>query len=186
MGRLKIWVLKTIYQNELIDIRKEYEQQVRKIKYEAQEKTKLIDVVRRVFHEPNRSIVGVETNKNGDEVLVVQSIHNKDIWIMLYSDKYKACNNHPRIMATYEQPYGKPEYIHIDDIMVEDEEIGNGTILMLYFLAYCKTTKAEYISGWLSSRDTDHFDRLEYYYKKNGFTVEFTEDKKSGSIRYEL
>lgn len=40
------------------------------------------------------------------------------------TNKYKACSNHPRIMATYEKPYGEAEYIHIDDIMVEDKEIG--------------------------------------------------------------
>ena len=85
-------------------------------------------------------------------------IHSNDIWIMLYNDKYKACSNHPRIMATYEKPYGEAEYIHIDDIMVEDKEIGNGSILMEYFLKYCKTTPAKYISGSLSSVDSDHFD----------------------------
>ena len=75
----------------------------------------------------------------GDEVLVVQWIHSNDIWLC-YNDKYKACSNHPRIMATYEKPYGEAEYIHIDDIMVEDKEMSNGSILMEYFLKYCKTT----------------------------------------------
>ena len=55
-------------------------------------KTKLIDTVHRVFREPNHVIIGVETNKMGDEVLVVQWIHSNDIWIMLYNDKYKACS----------------------------------------------------------------------------------------------
>lgn len=129
MRRLKNWILMTFYQNELLAIQKEYERKVKKINYEAQKKTKLIDTAHRVFREPNHAIIGIESNKIGDEVLVVQWIHGKDIWIMLYSDKYKACNNHPRIMATYEKPYGEAEHIHIDDIMVEDKEIGNGSIL---------------------------------------------------------
>lgn len=186
MGRLKNWILTTFYKNELLAIHKEYERKVKEINYEAQKKTKLNDIVHRVFGEPNHVIIGVETNKIGDEVLVVQWIHSKDIWIMLYSDKYKACNNHPRIMATYEKPYDGAEYIHIDDVMVEDNDIGNGSILMKYFIEYCKTTKAEYISGSLSSVDADHFDRSEYYYKKHGFTVVFSEGRKTGSIRYEL
>ena len=105
---------------------------------------------------------------------------------MLYNDKYKACSNHPRIMDTYEKHYGEAEYIHIDDIMVEDKEIGNGSILMEYFLKYCKTTPAKYISGSLSSVDSDHFDRSEHYYQKHGFKVEFYEGRKSGSIRYDM
>lgn len=186
MGRLKSWILTTFYKNELLAIQKEYERKVKEINYEAQKKTKLIDTVHRVFCEPNHVIIGVETNKMGDEVLVVQWIHSNDIWIMLYNDKYKACNNHPRIMATYEKPYGEAEYIHIDDIMVEDKEIGNGSILMEYFLKYCKTTPAKYILGSLSSVDSDHFDRSEHYYQKHGFKVEFYEGRKSGSIRYSL
>ena len=186
MGRLKSWILTTFYKNELLAIQKEYERKVKDINYEAQKKTKLIDTVHRVFREPNHVIIGVETNKMGDEVLVVQWIHSNDIWIMLYNDKYKACSNHPRIMATYEKPYGEAEYIHIDDIMVEDKEIGNGSILMEYFLKYCKSTPAKYISGSLSSVDSDHFDRSEHYYQKHGFKVEFYEGRKSGSIRYDM
>lgn len=186
MGRLKNWILRTFYRNDLIAMQKEYDRKVREISYNAQKQTKLIDAVHRVFKESNHVIVGVETNKNGEEVLVVQRIYNRDIWIMLYSDKYKAYNNHPRIMATYEKPYDGAEYIHIDDVMVEDNDIGNGSILMKYFIEYCKTTKAEYISGSLSSVDADHFDRSEYYYKKHGFTVVFSEGRKTGSIRYEL
>jgi hypothetical protein len=186
MGRLKNWILTTFYKNDLIVIQKESDRKVREFCYKIQKQTKLIDAVYRVFKESNQVIVGVETNKNGEEVLVVQRINARDISIMLYSDKYKECNNHPRIMATYEKTHEEVEFIHIDDIIVQDEEVGNGSILMKYFIEYCKTTTAEYISGSLSSVDANHFDRSEYYYKKYGFTVEFSEGRKSGSIRYEL
>ena len=186
MSRLNKWVLKTFYQNELTAICQEYEHELEKIRREAHRQTKLIDVVRNVFIHPNYAIVGVENNKKGEEFLVVQWIYNKEIWIMLYSDKYDGSCSQPRIMATYEKPYGEPEYIHIDDILIEDIEKGNGSILMQYFLKYCKTTSAEYVSGMLSPIDADHFDRSEHYYKKHGFTVVFFDEKKSGSIRYEL
>jgi len=91
MGRLKNWILRTFYRNDLIAMQKEYDRKVRGISYNAQKQTKLIDAVHRAFKESNHVIVGVETNKNGEEVLVVQRIYNRDIWIMLYSDKYKAC-----------------------------------------------------------------------------------------------
>ena len=73
-----------------------------------------------------------------------------------------------------------------NNLCIEDIEKGNGSILMQYFLKYCKTTSAEYVSGMLSPIDADHFDRSEHYYKKHGFTVVFFDEKKSGSIRYEL
>lgn len=105
---------------------------------------------------------------------------------MLYSERYKAINNHPKIMASYISCYGEEPYIKIDDILVVDDDVGNGSILMPYFIKYCKTTDAKYICGQLSSVDKGYFNRSEHFYKKHGFNVEFTFDRSAGSIKYTL
>jgi len=53
MGRLKNWILRTFYRNDLIAMQKEYDRKVREISYNAQKQTKLIDAVHRVFKESN-------------------------------------------------------------------------------------------------------------------------------------
>ncbi|MGH0950891.1 hypothetical protein [Bacillus mycoides] len=39
------------------------------------------------------------------------------------------------------------------------------------------------ISGMLSPVDSNHFDKLEHFYKKFGFEVEFNTDRTEGSIK---
>ncbi len=186
MGSIKAWVLKTFYKDEIAIIEREFSRKVKEIQYDCNKKVKLIEAARSALSEKSQSIVGIEMNKSEEEVLVVQRVYKDDIWFLLYSDRYKAINQHPRIMATYKHPLGGKEHIWIDDILVEDEEIGNGSILMNYFLSYCKTTSAEYISGELSPKDADHFDRSQHYYEKHGFEVTFNDDRTSGGIKYEL
>lgn len=186
MSRLKKWIFNTFFKDDLEEIKKEYECNQNLMKYEFARRTKLLDVVRKVLKNSNQVIVGLETNKNNEEVLVVQWISNRDIWIMLYGEKCKSCNSDSRIMATYYNGGKETSYILIDDVLVDEKNVGNGSILMKYFIKYCKTTNAEYISGNLSSIDADHFDRSEHFYNKHGFIVEFSKDRKSGRIRYEL
>lgn len=59
-------------------------------------------------------------------------------------------------MASYVSSYGEDSYIKIDDILVVNNDVGNGSILMSYFIKYCKTTDAKYICGQLSSVDKGH------------------------------
>ena len=90
-------------------------------------------------------------------------------------------------MATYDNSiYNKP-YIKIIDIIVEDDNVGNGSILMPYFVEYCKQfTDAKKISGALASVDKDHFERSIHFYEKHGFLVKLNEKGDSGSIEYLL
>lgn len=183
---IKRWILNTFYKKELSEIHKYYQRKVDDIERNANKKTNMIEIVHSVLQEKNHVIVGEAINKMNEQVLVVQWVLGNDIWFKLYSERYKACNRHPRIMATYVSPFGKDPYIKIDDILVEDNEVGNGSILMPYFIEYCKTTDAKYICGELSSIDNEHFDRSEHFYKKHGFDVEFTPSRSSGSIKYTL
>lgn len=109
------------------------------------------------------------------------------LYILLCSKSYQAINGLPKIMTTiYKNPYPEKSYIHIEDILMEDNDIGNGTIAMNYLIKTAKRMEIDYISGNLSSVDKDHFDRSEHYYKKFGFDVEFDASRTSGSIKLNL
>ena len=100
--------------------------------------------VHSILNEKNHIIVGEDVNRMKEQVLVVQWVFDNDIWFILYSERYKAINNHPRIMASYVSSYEEDPYIKIDDILVVNNDVGNGSILMPYFIKYCKTTDAKY------------------------------------------
>ena len=183
---LRWWILNTFFKKELLEIDNNYQGALRTNEINANKKAITIELVHSILKEKNHVIVGEDVNKMKEQVLVVQWVINNDIWFMLYSERYKAINNHPRIMASYVSSYGKDPYIRIDDIIVEDNDVGNGSILMPYFIKYCKTTDAKYICGQLSTYDKGHFNRSEHFYKKHGFNVKFTSERSSGSIKYIL
>ncbi len=182
---LRRWILNTFFKKELLEICNDYQRALRTIEINANKKAIMIELVHSILEEKNHVIVGKGVNKMKEQVLVVQRVFNNDICFMLYSERYRAIN-HPRIMASYVSCYGEEPYIKIDDILAEDENVGNGSILMRYFIEYCKTTDAKYICGQLSSVDKGHFDCLEHFYKKHGFSVVFTPERSSGSIKYIL
>jgi len=187
MRKFKNWLLHTFCMNELMDFQDYYLGNIRKIENEANRKNQDIDIVHRILSEKNNVIVGEADNKNGEHVFIVQHVNGNSIEFMLYSNRYKAINNHPRIMATYNDFFDNNSYVKIDDIIVEDNDVGNGSILMPFFIDYCKRfTEAKRITGWLSSVDSGHFDRSTYFYKKHGFEVELNTDDNTGSIEYRL
>lgn len=196
MNKFKKWIFDTFYEDVKYAMsvnEQNYKSEIRRIKDEYSEKTALCEAMHRALAEKGKTIVGIDENKAGEQVLIVRWLFGNDIWFMLYSKNYMGDGSHPRIMATLKDTYLLEQHdykyhIRIDDIQqdVEDINKGNGSILMKHFLDYCKTTKAEYIDGWLSGVDKDHFDRSEHYYKKFGFEVSFNEDRSSGSIHYDL
>ncbi|WP_295091964.1 GNAT family N-acetyltransferase [Ruminococcus sp.] len=164
-----------------------YENKIKAIQAESKQQKDIYDSMKKALNDKNHIIVGIGENKKEEEVLVIQFCYDNNITFKLYSKTYSAINNHPRIMATIEKDFIKgTKSIKIDDILVQDNNIGNGSILMPYFLDYCKETGAEYISGWLSDVDSDHFDRSIHFYEKHGFTCKLNESKTSGSIRYKI
>lgn len=185
MRKFKSWFLNTFFKKQLYDIHDSYLLKIGQIEYDAHKKMQNIDTVHIILSDRNNTIVGESDNKNKDHVFVVQRIYNNNIEFMLYSSCYKTI--HPRIMAIYYNGYEGEPVIKIQDILVEDNNVGNGSILMSYFLDYCKAfTDAKYITGYLSPVDSGHFDRLEHFYKKHGFMVTLNENRTSGSIKYEI
>lgn len=148
------------------------------------------DKYNKVFEAIERDkveVVAIRKNKEDEWVIVTKWITDTDIWIKLYSPKYLACNRHPRIMSSIYCDYDKNEkFIKIDDILMEDNNIGNGTICMEYFIQQIRSMNYDLIKGYLSSVDKDHFDRSIHYYKKFGFIVELNDDKTCGNIKLTL
>ena len=72
------------------------------------------------------------------------------------------------------------KYVHIIDILMEDNNIGNGTVAMKALLKYAKKINAKWIDGGLSSVDNDHADRRNHFYEKFGFVI------KDSQIRLDL
>lgn len=173
MRKFKRWLLSTFFKNELSEIQNETD---RKNQDD-------IEIVHQILSEKNRVIVGEADNKKGEHVFVVQTRYGKSIYFNLYSNKYKAIDNHPRIMATYTYGYGNNSYVNIVDILVVDNNIGNGSILMPYFIEYCRNnTDAKKIKGSLSSVDSGHFNRSIHFYKKHGYEVKLNKNV----IEYDL
>lgn len=190
MGKFKDKVYSTFFKKESDQERNYYQKQleikIREITYTANKKTEIYEIVKNALSEAGNIIIGVAQNKN-EEVLVVQQCYGINICFKLYGKSYKSCNNHPVIKATYKESFlGAAPYIRIDDINTRDNDIGNGSILMPYFLEYCKKTDAAYIDGELSDVDKGHFDRSQHFYEKHGFVCTFNNERTSGKIIYTL
>ena len=64
------------------------------------------------------------------------------------------------------------------------ENRGAGSMLVQRAIEECKRRGHKGIEGKLSSVDTDHFDKLKYFYEKLGFTVAF-HDMSHPDCRYD-
>jgi hypothetical protein len=84
-----------------------------------------------------------------------------------------------KIMSVYDF---KKNIIFIGDISSEIEDKGYGSILMVSIIKIAKILKADAITGNLAETDSKHFDKLEHFYKKHGFIVEFSPSGKTGTI----
>ena len=80
----------------------------------------------------------------------------------------------------------KNAYIWIYDIYAIDEDCGNGTLLLECLVDKAKELQVDTIKGELSPRDYEKFDKLEYFYKKNGFDVYFNQERTKGLIERKL
>ncbi len=81
------------------------------------------------------------------------------------------------------QTSNPPISAKINDIVVDhrEENFGIGSLLLNRAEAWCKFNGIERIYGELSSVDADHFDKLQYFYEKHGFTVRWLNQEKVGT-----
>lgn len=76
--------------------------------------------------------------------------------------------------------------LNIGDIQMQYNCGGLGTIAMDCLLNFAKEQGYFKVTGWISSVDADHFDRLEHFYKKFGFDVVFNKGSSEGNIELNL
>lgn len=189
---MRKYLFRWIFKKELNQIQKNLEYQIKSIDKKSQasisEIQKSYSIAKRVFNLfPDAEIIGIEPNDHKEELYVVKRVDSSLLTIYLLGESYQAINNLPRIMASIKTDYtSKEKYIKIHDILMVDNSIGNGAIAMKHFLNTARKTEAKYISGVLSSVDSDHFNRLEKYYERFGFEVKFNDIKTSGSIKIVL
>lgn len=135
-------------------------------------------------------IIGVRKNKNNDKMFVVKHLNGSILEIFLIEESYKTSKRPPKIVCKIEDDgYGNIRAFHIDDIETIKNSCGNGSILMEYLIDIAKKLKVPYINGWISCHDSDHFDRLENYYRKFGFIVHFSMEngvKTGGRIELDI
>ncbi len=138
---------------------------------------------------------------NQYELLGIETIEEKKYYVCaLKDDKYysmiliknleeRGSDSKLNFVLDYERLNDK--VMKIADIQVYEKSIGQGSILMKYAINYLFTeTDIRIVTGFLSPVDSDHFDRLEDFYKKFGFEVSFVVDsegnKTSGRIEKKI
>ncbi len=118
-------------------------------------------------------VLGQERNRTGEEFYVCLKEEDKYRTIILKSEGQR----HPvpkMILRTEHSSDSGEEVLKIVDILVGDKNRANGSILMKYLFEVLKeSSKIKKITGSISDVDRDHFDRIEHFYKKHGFSVHF-------------
>lgn len=129
--------------------------------------------------------VKIVKNTQGHLYMVMESIfdgiNGKNLTFYLSGEQHQGGGNCPRIMATV-----RDDYIWIDDLFAIDEDYGNGSLLLECLFEKAKELKIDTIKGELARVDNKKFDKLEYFYRKNGFDVFFNEDHTSGGIERKI
>lgn len=129
--------------------------------------------------------VKIVKNKLGNLYIVMEdfrdTLSGKDLDFYLSGERCQGICSCPRILATV-----KNDYIWIEDLFAIDEDCGNGTLLLECLFAKAKELKIDTIKGELSPVDRKNFDKLEHFYKKNGFDVRFNQERTSGLIKRKI
>ncbi|HFK1766208.1 hypothetical protein AT258_25970 [Bacillus wiedmannii] len=127
-------------------------------------------------------IDGVEFNKSSVKYYVCVSMDSKSITLSLQNKR--TGHPYPRLYANFYQDIQNPFIVtcYINDVFAVQEDIGNGSILIQYLIKWAKKMNACQVNGMLSYVDVEKFDKLEQFYTKNGFTVNFNKNRTSGSI----
>lgn len=60
---------------------------------------------------------------------------------------------------------------YIEEIVAGPPGLGHGSILMKHILSFLRTIGCEYVTGYMSYVDRDHWDLLQHFYEKFGFTI---------------
>lgn len=129
---------------------------------------------KRIEEDPEKSILNV-IHKNGEHIIVYRTIFNQAVKYGVFYIALKVIHkrgivlNRIRLSANYKNE-GTIEICDIE-VFGENEGRGYGSILLDSLINFAIENSVNIISGWISQTDKDHFDKLDYFYKKRGFNV---------------
>ncbi|CAM4050863.1 MULTISPECIES: GNAT family N-acetyltransferase [Bacillus cereus group] len=184
-----------MFLNKIKSLKMEY-QELKELYSEIQDSEKILktEVERLLEIEANNEFVesvlkkgnlidGVEFNKSSVKYYVCVSMDSKSVTLSLQNKR--TGHPYPRLYAKFYQDIQNPFNVacHIVDVFAVEEDVGNGSILIQYLIKWAKKMDACQVNGMLSCVDIEKFDKLERFYKKNGFTVNFNKNRTSGSIK---
>lgn len=154
------------------ELNTDFKKEMLKIESAMKQNERRYGLVKKIFEIfPEAEIIGLDKNKKGEELIIVLDNNNA---IYLLGERYQVRGELPKIyFSVIEKKSGilEEKYIHISDVLMEDNNIGNGTVAMKALLQYAKKNNVKYISGYRSANDDDHADRRDHYYEKFGFAV---------------
>lgn len=123
-------------------------------------------------------ILGQERNKQGKKLYVCGlKEDNTYNMIFLINPENTAFCSKINISIEKNKVENGMRVLEILDMIIINKNIGEGSILMKYLFNYIKSNKEiKKIEGTITDIDKDHFDRLEYFFKKHEFDVQFRLD----------
>lgn len=123
---------------------------------------------------PNIADTEIAKDKKNNTLLIVKTFSA----YFIFSENMQVGT--PIILFNY---HPETSNLSISDIQSHGYiNLGYGALLMEALLRDAKNKGVRRVSGELSECDIDHFDRLERFYSKLGFTVCFNEEKTRGKI----
>lgn len=154
------------------ELNNNYKKELSHIKSVLYDNEKRYGLIKRIFYLfPNAEIIGIDSNKDNEELIVVRNNNT----IYLFGERYQGIVGLPKIYFEIRkkehESIWEERFIHIVDILMQDNEIGNGTIAMNALIKYANKIDAKYIDGTLSPVDDEQADRRNYFYEKFGFVI---------------
>lgn len=136
-----------------------------------------------------QQILGIEKNKDGDLMAVLCDSYATS-YLNYFDLRLIPLNKENSTFDTpicYVRENNESE-LKIIDIFAKNKfgDIGNGSIMLKYLKIMAISLGYNVIVGELSPVDIDRFEKLEHFYKKNGFEVSFSQSKRSGTIKVSL
>lgn len=126
-------------------------------------------------------ILGIEENNQKQKYYVCLDTSDNSVNVSLRDDDQD--KKVPRIDTDIRyNRESKENTCFITSFFAINEDVGNGSILMDYLFEYLKKMGIKKVRGKLGSIDNKNFDKLEYFYEKNGFKVTFFTNRNDGEI----
>ncbi|MGG0359202.1 MULTISPECIES: hypothetical protein [Bacillus cereus group] len=193
---MKKFLMQTFFKKELSLIHDNYQRKIEDVKssikkeadFKLKELKKAYEIPERIFDwYEDAEIIGIERNNKNEKVFVFKDHSKSSLDIVLYGESSVGKGARPpKIKTLIRQAKNPKPHIYIQDIEMIEEGFGNGTIAMEYLIKTAEKMNASHIKGELSNIDKSNFDKLECYYEKFGFEVEFNDDRTSGEIKLKL